>query len=61
MPTTRPIRDRIQALKQEYDTSRPGRESLLAMIDEDSELDKDLMLLLLEHKFIIYAIQQHRH
>ncbi len=34
MPTTRPIRDRIQTLKQEYDTSRPGRESLLAMIDE---------------------------
>ncbi len=34
MPTTQPIRDRIQTLKREYDTSRPGRESLLSMIDE---------------------------
>ncbi len=34
MPTTQPIRDRIQTLKREYDTLRPGRESLLAMIDE---------------------------
>ena len=34
MPTTQPIRDRIQALKREYDTLRQGRESLLSMIDE---------------------------
>ena len=34
MPTTQPIRDRIQTLKREYDTLRQGRESLLAMIDE---------------------------
>jgi len=34
MPTTQPIRDRIQTLKREYDTLRQGKESLLAMIDE---------------------------
>ena len=34
MPTSQPIRDRIQTLKREYDTLRQGRESLLAMIDE---------------------------
>ncbi len=34
MPTTQPIRDRIQTLKREYDTLRQGRESLLVMIDE---------------------------
>ena len=34
MTITQPIRDRIQALKREYDTLRLGRESLLSMIDE---------------------------
>lgn len=34
MPTTQPLRDRIQTLKREYDTLRQGRESLLSMIDE---------------------------
>ena len=29
-----PIKRRIQALKREYDTLRPGKESLLSMIDE---------------------------
>ena len=34
MATTQPIRDRIQALKREYDTLRQGKVSLLSMIDE---------------------------
>ncbi len=34
MSTTRPIRNRIQVLKREYDTLRQGKESLLSMIDE---------------------------
>ena len=34
MATTKPIRNRIQALKRAYDTLRQGKESLLAMIDE---------------------------
>ncbi len=34
MATTRPIRDRIQALKREYDTLRKGKVALLSMIDE---------------------------
>ena len=34
MATTRPIRNRIQVLKREYDTLRQGKESLLSMIDE---------------------------
>lgn len=34
MSITRPIRDRIKALKQEYDRLRPGKDSLLKMIDE---------------------------
>ncbi len=34
MATTRPIRDRLQALKREYDTLSRGKESLLSMIDE---------------------------
>ena len=34
MPTTKPIRNRIQALKRAYDTLRQGKESLLSMIDE---------------------------
>lgn len=34
MATTKPIRNRIQALKSEFDTLRPGKESLLVMIDE---------------------------
>ena len=34
MATTQPTRTRIQALKQAYDTLRPGKESLLSMIDE---------------------------
>ena len=34
MATTQPTRNRIQALKKVYDTLRPGKESLLSMIDE---------------------------
>ena len=34
MATTRPIRNRIQALKREYDTLSQDKESLLSMIDE---------------------------
>ena len=34
MATTRPIRDRLQVLKREYDTLSRGKESLLSMIDE---------------------------
>ena len=34
MATTKPIRNRIQALKRAYDTLRHGKESLLSMIDE---------------------------
>ena len=34
MATTQPTKDRIQALKREYDTLRKGKESLLSMIDE---------------------------
>ncbi len=34
MATTRPLRDRIQQLKADYDRLRPGKESLLQMIDE---------------------------
>ena len=34
MATSQPIKRRIQALKREYDTLRPGKESLLSMIDE---------------------------
>lgn len=34
MATTRPLRDRIQSLKAIYDRLRPGKESLLQMIDE---------------------------
>ncbi len=34
MAITKPTKDRIQALKTEYDTLRKGKESLLVMIDE---------------------------
>lgn len=34
MTITKPIRDRIKALKAEYDTLRKGKESLLVLIDE---------------------------
>ena len=34
MATTKPIRNRIQALKRAYDTLRQGKDSLLAMIDQ---------------------------
>ena len=34
MATSQPIKTRIRALKREYDTLRPGKESLLSMIDE---------------------------
>ncbi len=34
MATSKPIKKRIQALKEEYDALRPGKESLLPMIDE---------------------------
>ena len=34
MASTRLIRNRIQGLKQAYDTMRQGKEALLAMIDE---------------------------
>ena len=33
MAASRPVRDRVRALKREYDTLRQGRESLLSMID----------------------------
>ena len=34
MPISKPIKKRIQALKEEYDALRRGKESLLSMIDE---------------------------
>ena len=34
MATSQPIKDRIQALKREYDALREGKESLLSMIDD---------------------------
>ncbi|MDD3909503.1 MAG: Fic family protein [Dysgonamonadaceae bacterium] len=34
MATTKPIRDRLTALKSEFETLRKGKESLLVMIDE---------------------------
>ena len=34
MATSKPIKKRIQALKEEYDALRPGKESLLSMSDE---------------------------
>ncbi|MYD31612.1 MAG: Fic family protein [Nitrospira sp. SB0661_bin_20] len=34
MATSKPMKKRIQALKEEYDALRPGKESLLSMIDE---------------------------
>lgn len=34
MSTSKPRKNRIQALKEEYDALRPGKESLLSMIDE---------------------------
>ena len=34
MATSKPIKKRIQALKEEYDALRPGKESLLSMIDD---------------------------
>lgn len=34
MAITNPIKKRIQALKEKYDTLRKGKESLLAMVDE---------------------------
>ncbi len=34
MPISKPIKKRIQVLKEEYDALRPGKESLLSMIDE---------------------------
>ena len=34
MAVTKPIRDRITALKAEFDTLRKGKESLLVMLDE---------------------------
>ncbi len=34
MAVTKPIKDRIQALKAEYDVLRKGKDSLLVMIDE---------------------------
>ena len=34
MTITKPIKDRLTALKSEYDTLRKGKESLLVMIDE---------------------------
>ena len=34
MAITKPTKDRIQALKRDYDTLRQGKESLLSMIDE---------------------------
>lgn len=34
MPLTKPIKDKIQELKKEFDSLRKGKESLLAMLDE---------------------------
>lgn len=34
MATTKPIRDRIQSLKREFDTLKKGKESLLILLDE---------------------------
>src|ERR1035437_455591 len=34
MATTKPIKERIKKLKEQYDSLKPGRESLLAMIDD---------------------------
>ncbi|MYG40976.1 MAG: Fic family protein [Nitrospira sp. SB0677_bin_15] len=34
MATSKPVKKRIQALKEEYDALKPGKESLLSMIDE---------------------------
>ena len=34
MATTKPVKDRLTALKSEYDTLRKGKESLLMMVDE---------------------------
>ena len=34
MATSKPMKKRIQVLKEEYDALRPGKESLLSMIDE---------------------------
>lgn len=41
MPITRPIRDRIKALKLEYDRLRSGKDSLLQMID-DAEMPESV-------------------
>ena len=34
MATTKPIKERIKKLKEQYDSLKPGRESLLSMIDD---------------------------
>ena len=34
MATSKPMKKRVQVLKEEYDALRPGKESLLSMIDE---------------------------
>lgn len=34
MATTKPIKDKLQDLKKEYDTLRQGKESLLVLVDE---------------------------
>ena len=44
MATTGPTRDRIKALKREYDALRRGKESLLAMIDEVGSTRERLQL-----------------
>ena len=41
MPTTQPIKDRIQLLKERYESLRKGRESLLQLIDE-AELSENV-------------------
>ena len=41
MTTTKPIKERIRGLKTKYDSLRPGKESLLAMID-DAELPENV-------------------
>ena len=41
---TGPTRDRIKALKREYDALRRGKESLLAMIDEVGSTRERLQL-----------------
>src|SRR3989344_9216445 len=41
MAITKPIRNRIQALKSEFDTMRQGKESLLNMID-DAEIPESV-------------------